>query len=155
MKTLILGMGNPILSDDGVGIRVAEELEGRLSPQEAVVMETSMAGLGLLDLLTGYDRAIIIDAILTSEGEAGQIYRLTPDSFDNTLHATSPHDVSLTTALELGKRLGMALPRQIIIFAIQASDITTFSEECTPDVKQAIPACVEMVIKELSRNNNS
>ncbi|GAH17016.1 unnamed protein product [marine sediment metagenome] len=72
MKTLILGLGNPILSDDGVGFCVAGELRGRLSQQEVTVMETSMTGLSLLDLLAGYDRAIIIDAIQAVGGKAGQ-----------------------------------------------------------------------------------
>ena len=71
MKTLVLGLGNPILSDDGVGLRVARELENRLDQQEVTVVETSMAGLDLLDLLAGYDRAIIVDAIQTVGGKVG------------------------------------------------------------------------------------
>ena len=99
MKTLILGLGNPILSDDGVGVRVAWVLEGRLNEAEVTVMETSMAGLNLLDLLVNFDRAIIIDAIQTVGGKAGQIYRLEPEVFDATRHAATPHDVNFATAL--------------------------------------------------------
>jgi len=150
MKTLVLGLGNPILSDDGVGIRVAAELEGRLDPQEVTVMETSMAGLSLLDLLAGYDKAVVIDAIQTVGGKAGQVYRLDPEVFDATRHAASAHDVNFATALELGKKLGLALPQEIIIFAIEAADVTTFGEECTPEVRRAIPVCVKMVVRELS-----
>ncbi len=149
MKTLILGMGSPILSDDGVGIWVAKALEGRLNQQEITVMETSMAGLNLLDLLVNFDRAIIIDAIQTVGGKVGQIYRLEPEALVATRHAASPHDVNFATALELGNRLGLALPQQIIIFAIEVEDVTTFSEECTPEVERAIPVCVEKVIQEL------
>ena len=149
MKTVILGLGNPILSDDGVGPRVARELEGRLDQQEVTVMEASMAGLSLLDLLAGYDRAIIVDAIQTAGGKAGQIYRLDPEAFDATRHAASPHDVNFATALELGNRLGLDLPRQIVIFAIEVADASTFSEECTPEVRRAVPVCVEMVVQEL------
>ena len=150
MKTLVLGLGNPILSDDGVGIWVAKALERRLNQQEITVMETTMAGLNLLDLLTGYDKAIIIDAIQTREGKAGQIYRLDPGAFNATRHAATPHDVNFATALELGNRLGLALPQQIIIFAIEAEDVTTFSEECTPEVERAILVCAEKVIQELN-----
>jgi len=149
VKTLILGLGNPILSDDGVGIRVARALEGRLNQPNVNVMETSVAGLDFLELLVGYDRAIIIDAIQTNEGKAGQVYRLEPEAFNATRHASTPHDVNFATALELGKRLGLALPQQIIIFAIEVENVTTFSEECTPKVREAIPVCVEMVIQEL------
>ncbi len=150
MKTLVLGLGNPILSDDAVGIRVVEELEGKVDQKEVTLVETTVAGLGLLDFLTGYDRAIIIDAIQTVGGQAGRIYRLDPEALDFTRHAASPHDVNLATALELGRRLELSLPQQIIIFAIEVADASTFSEECTPEVRRAIPACVEMIIQEIN-----
>ena len=150
MKTVVLGLGNPILSDDAVGLLVVKELEGRVDQQEVTLIETSVAGLGMLDFLTGYDRAIIIDSIQTVGGQAGQIYRLDPEALDFTRHAASPHDVNLATALELGKRLELSLPQQIIIFAIEVADASTFSEECTPEVRRAIPACVEMIIQEIN-----
>jgi len=150
MKTLILGMGNPILSDDGVGIWVARTLEGRLNQQEITVTEASMAGLNLLDLLVNFEKAIIIDAIQTLGGKVGQVYRLEPETFDATRHATTPHDVNFATALELGKRLGLALPHQITIFAIEVEDVTTFSEECTPEVERAIPVVADLVMGELA-----
>jgi len=155
MKTLVLGLGNPILSDDGVGIHVARALEGRLNQQEVTVEETSMAGLSLLDLLADYDRAIIVDAIQTRQGKVGQVYRLELEAFDTTQHASTPHDVNFATALELGNRLGLTLPRQIDIFAIEVADVSTFSEECTPEVRRAIPVCVEKVIQELKGDHDA
>jgi hydrogenase maturation protease len=149
-KTLILGLGNSLLCDDGVGIYVAAELKNRVDRPEITVMETGVAGLSLLDLLVGYDRAIIVDAIQTVGGKAGQIYRLEPKAFDTALHTASAHGIDFTTALEFGKKLGLPLPQEIVIFAIEASDVSTFSEECTPEVKSAIPACVKMVLQELN-----
>ena len=149
MKTLVLGLGNPILTDDGVGPQVAKDLEGRLNQQEITVMEGSLGGLNLLDLLVGYDRAIIIDAIETVGGKAGQIYRLDLEAFDATRHAASVHDINFATALELGKRLGLALPQQIDIFAIEVVDTSRFSEKCTPKVSEAIPLCVETIVQEM------
>lgn len=153
MKTLILGLGNPILSDDGVGNRIAHELENRISSRDITIEETSMSGLSLLDLLVGYDRAIIVDAIQTTNGKAGQIYRLTPEAFNDTRHASSPHDVNFATALELGHKIGMPMPGQIIIYAIEVSDTSNFSEEFTPRVKKAIPRCIKMILNELDGNN--
>jgi hydrogenase maturation protease len=144
-------MGNPLLCDDGVGLRVAAELKDRVEQPEITVMETGVAGLSLLDLLVGYERAIIIDAIQTVGGKAGQIYRLDTQAFDTALHTASAHGIDFTTALEFGKKLGLPLPQQIIIFAIEASDVSTFNEECTPEVQKAIPTCVEMVLQELKR----
>jgi hydrogenase maturation protease len=148
-KTLILGLGNSLLCDDGVGIYVASELKNIVNQPEITIMETGIAGLSLLDLLVGYDRAIIIDAIKTGGGKAGQIYRLEPKAFDSALHTASAHGIDFTTALEFGKKLGLHLPREIVIFAIEALDISTFSEECTPEVRQAIPNCVEMILREI------
>ena len=155
MKTLVLGLGNPILSDDGVGLQVARELKTNLDQQEVTVEETSLVGLSLLDLLTDYDRAIIVDAIQTVGGKAGQIYQLDPEAFNATLHASSPHDINFATVLELGTQLGLALPKQIEIFAIEVVDASTFSEQCTPDVRQAIPVCVEMIIQELKGDHDA
>jgi hydrogenase maturation protease len=149
LRTLILGLGNPILSDDSAGYQVAMALKERLHIPEVDIQEAGVAGLDLLDMITGYDRTIIIDAIQTEKGKPGQIYRLGPDILTSTRHAGTPHDVNLATALELGRKLKLKLPREITIFAIEVEDVTSFSEECTPRVKRAVPECVEMVIREL------
>ena len=149
MKTLVLGLGNPILGDDSVGFRVIQELRAGFSRPGLTLMESSASGLGLLDLITGYDKVIIIDAIQTKGGQAGKIYRLNTENLSDTRHLASSHGVNLATALELGKKLGIALPQQIIIFAIEVVDVTTFSEKCTPEVEKAIPLAVSMVAKEL------
>jgi hydrogenase maturation protease len=149
MKTLVLGIGNPILSDDGVGIRVAQEVGKKLDDPQITVSETSAAGLSLLDSLIGYNNVIIIDAIQTKGGKAGQIYRMKPEDFSFAKHISSPHQINLVTALELGKALNLAMPQEISIFAVEAKDTTSFSEECTPEVEQAIPEAVKMVLDEL------
>ena len=150
MKTLVLGLGNPILSDDGVGLRVTEELKVKLNQPEVTVMETSMAGLDLLDVLVNFDKVIIIDAIQTRDGKVGQIYRLEPEALDASQHLSTPHDVNFATALELGNRLGLDLPQRITIFAIEVQNVSYYSEECTSEVMAAIPVCVTKIIKELS-----
>jgi len=150
MKTLVLGLGNPILSDDGVGIRVAQEVKDKLSDPQITVAETSAAGLSLLDSIVGYDKVIIIDAVQTREGNAGQIYRMGPQDFSSAKHFSSPHQINLVTALELGKMLDLAMPQEITIFAVEAKDITSFSEKCTPEVERAIPEAIKMVLEELS-----
>jgi len=150
MKTLVLGMGNPILSDDGVGIKVAQEVGEKLNSPQVTVAETSAAGLRLLDSIVGYDKVIIIDAIQTKKGRAGQIYRMKPEDFSFAKHLSSPHQINLVTALELGKMLNLVMPQEITIFAVEAKDITSFSEKCTPEVERAIPEVVKMVLEELS-----
>ena len=151
VKTLILGIGNPILSDDGVGLCVAKAVKDRLNRPDITVMETSVTGLDFLDLLTGYDRAIIIDAIQTRQGEIGQVYRFDPEALDATRHASTPHDVNFTTALELGKQLGLALPQKIVIFCIEVQNVSSFNEKCTAEVERAVPICVTLIMQELEQ----
>jgi len=146
---LILGLGNPLRCDDGVGNKVAQVLGKEVDDSEITVMETNAVGLGLLDLLKGYQRAIIIDAIQTREGKPGQVHRLSLQDLGTLHYPSTTHDVDLATAVELGTKLGLALPREITIFAIEVADIITFSEECTPQIERAIPQVVKLVLREL------
>jgi len=149
LKTLVLGLGNPILSDDSVGIQVARSIEQSCREPSVTVMEASISGLGLLDLIAGYDRLVLIDAIQTKGGVVGDVYRLDTTDINATRHTGSVHDVNFFTALELGQRLGMSLPAEIVIFAVEVADVTTFSEQCTPEVAPAIPVAAEMVLREI------
>ena len=153
-RTLVLGLGNPILSDDGIGYRVALAIKEKIKRPEIDIIEASIAGLDFLDMLADYDTAIIIDAIQTKEGSPGQIYRFEPDMFVNTCDSNTPHGVNFATAIKLGEQLGLPLPQRITIFAIEAKDITSFSETCTPEVAAAIPACVSMVVQEIREHYN-
>jgi hydrogenase maturation protease len=149
MRTIVIGLGNPILCDDGAGPQVAAELKD-LSGRDGISVEVAnAAGLVLLDLLVGYDKAIIIDSIKTAGGKAGQIYQLDLNALNKTHHTATAHDFDLVSALQLGKKLDMVLPHQIDIFAIEAKDLSSFAEECTPEVKKAIPVCAGMVRREL------
>lgn len=149
MRTLVLGLGNPICGDDGVGIRIAQALKEDLCGLEVELAETTAAGIGLLDLITGYERMIVVDAIQTKGGKAGQVYRLGLDHLPSSLHSATLHDVDLTTALELGRRLGMEMPREVIIYAVEVADVATFREGCTPEVERSIPLAAGLVLREL------
>ncbi|HDZ23459.1 MAG TPA: hydrogenase maturation protease, partial [Desulfobacteraceae bacterium] len=73
MKVLILGMGNPILSDDGVGLSIARKLEKSLPGVD--VSTTAMAGIDILDLIMGYDQVFLIDASIAKKGAPGEVTR--------------------------------------------------------------------------------
>jgi hydrogenase maturation protease len=152
MKTLILGLGNPVRADDGVGLYVVKSIQEKLTLPDVVVSETYGAGLDIIEFLTGYDRAILVDAIQTEGGIPGQIYRLDVTEFKPTRHTINPHSLDLATSIETGRRLGLPLPSEITIFAIEIADADSFSEECTPVVSRAVPVCVDMIITELTRN---
>ena len=149
MKTLILGIGNPILKDDGVGPRIVEDLRQHIIDPDVTLQETSLSGVNLMEMLIGFDRAIIIDAI-QSGGKPGQIYRLTTQDFGvPQKDAFSEHNMSLFQSIELGKRLALHMPSQIVIIAVEAENVTDFEERLTLEVEKAIPGVVDQVLEEL------
>jgi hydrogenase maturation protease len=159
MKTLVLGLGNPILTDDGVGVRVAEAVRAALSPDSPIeVSEASVGGLELMERLLGFERVILIDALHGSHYcQPGAIHKMTLDdlrAISPTQHSASAHDTSLVMALDLAGRMDFALPQELTIYAIEVENITDFSEEPTPAVAQAIPKVTEMVLAELKNGTN-
>ncbi|KJS22126.1 MAG: hypothetical protein VR72_07135 [Clostridiaceae bacterium BRH_c20a] len=148
-KSIVVGLGNPILTDDGVGNKVAEVLRNKVGP-EVEVVEASLAGFNLLDLLTGYDTAILVDAIQTKEGKVGDIYKLDKDDLAFSQRLASVHDINLYTAWQLGDQLGVKLPEKLIIFAVEVDDVLTFSEKLTTKVAEVVPEVCELVLKELT-----
>lgn len=151
MKTVIIGIGSLLRGDDAVGIRVAEAIEREALPPDVNVAITTAAGLALLDLLTGYDRALIIDAIQTRQGKPGEVYRLGLDDIPAPLHSFTVHDVSLKSALDIGRKMGLPLPGETVIFAVEVADVTPLRESCTPEVDEAIPKAVSLVLEEIGR----
>ncbi len=150
MKTLIIGLGNTILKDDGVGIRAARAISGRIGLCEDIeVVELSVGGMRLMEEMAGYDRVLLIDAMMTGKNAPGTVSRLDIDDLAMSLHTSSTHDTNLSCALEGGRRLGVKLPSEILIWGIEARDVNTFGEDMTPDVGAAIPDVVEEVLEEL------
>jgi hydrogenase maturation protease len=154
LRTLVLGLGNPILTDDAVGMIVAKEVGRRLDRDDVVVSQATVGGLGLLELVVGYDRVIVVDAIRTESGVPGQVHRLSPEQFHGNLRAASTHDVTFDTALELGRRLLKDIPQEIVILAVEAADTETFGEELTPAVAAAVPEVVALVLEEIESPGN-
>jgi hydrogenase maturation protease len=154
VKTLVVGLGNPILCDDGVGNQTAMALAGRIDRSDITVIETSRAGMDFIDMATGYDKVIIIDAIITGKAKPGQVYRLDPESLDATLHTSALHDITLSSAIKLAKKLTAKMPEDIVIYGVEVQDIETFSESCTPEVRAAIPVCMEQILRELGEEDS-
>ena len=148
-RAVVVGLGNPLLSDDGVGIYAARLLADRLAGAPVSVEESSWGGMRFLDLLTGYEHAVIIDAIQWRHGPPGTVYRLPPDEAVPTVRAVSFHDVSLGTALALGRKLGIPLPTEIVFLAVEAGDVLTVAEGCSPDVEAALPEVVRQAMDQL------
>lgn len=151
--TLVLGLGNPILTDDGVGVLVAEAVQAALPVAAPVdVQEVSVGGLRLMESMLGRERVVIIDACQTACGPPGTVHRMGLDdlrAISPTQHSACGHDTSLVTALEMGRRMGLPLPSDVVIYAIEVENVLDFSEEPSPAVARAIPAVTEAVLAEL------
>jgi len=146
MSTLVLGIGNPILADDGVGIKVARKL--KKGNPELEVIETSETGIALLDLIVGFDKLIIIDSIKTEKGKPGDLYKLDLEDLRPAKDLSSSHGIGIATAFELGKELGYEMPEHISIYAVGIKDNSTFGEDCTQEVEAKIPSITLQIIKE-------
>ena len=163
MKTLIIGLGNPILGDDGVGWRVAEEVKRRLAdsqwplrvanshaerPSAIEVDCFSLGGLSLMERMIGYDRAILIDAVTTGQ-PPGTVHRFQLEDLPelSCAHTTAAHDTSLQNALKLGRRMGIHLPSSVTVVGVEAERLYDFSEELTPAVEAAVPQAVRAVLE--------
>ncbi len=153
MKTIVVGLGNPILGDDGVGWKVAEQVKqqlkmGRSEGGSYVDVEfLSLGGLSLMEHLIGYERAILVDAVASERPVGSVVVSKLSDLPDYSgFHTASPHDTSLQNALRLGKTMGANLPDEVIVVGIATSHIFDFSEELSPPVAKAVSEATQIVI---------
>ena len=131
-------MGSDIRADDGVGLHVVRQLGDRSLSESVDVVELGTAGLGLLDSVRGYDRLILVDAIVTG-ATPGTVHVLNGADVDRASHLGPGHDADLPTVLALGEKLaGDQMPQEVIVVAVEAVDVNTVSTQLTPAVEAAV-----------------
>ena len=197
MKTVVIGIGNSILSDDSVGIKAVQAIRAafyadeskdelkddlkdeskKMRRKEAVeftkvhlgaviesasqqcftaqrskqsranvkFIEASTGGINLMEYMAGFHKAIIIDAIVTGKHKAGTVFKFIYPDIPYTRNTVSTHDMDLPMALEMGKHLGIALPSEIVIFAVEAKDTVNFGENLTEEVEIAMGSVVSEI----------
>lgn len=141
-----MGLGNTLLCDDGIGIYVSREIKNKIQDARVTVSEASIGGLELLDYLTGFSHAVLIDAVQTGKTETGSLIEFRPEDLQGG-SAMDRHHVSLFHALGLGHHLEMDLPERIHIYGIETADTRTFQESCTPDLAHKIPEIAQSIIE--------
>jgi len=147
MKTLVLGLGKSIVRDDGLGPVVAD----RLARQVSVEVRTGpITGLQLLDCMTGYDKVIVVDATQSGDDRPGTIRCRELVSAGLAAKRTSPlpqsrHGWGIADLLALGSQAGLAVPRQVVVYTMEAGDLSDFGEGLTPAVAAAIPRMVRRI----------
>ena len=149
-STLVLGLGNPLLGDDGVGLVVAAGVKARLRAEADVEVDVeSCGGLRLMERIAGYRHLVLVDALCSAEAVPGSVWLLGPNDVP-TWNAGSSHDITLPTALRLGQELGLAMPEDVGIVAVAAQDVFDFRESLCPAVAASVPLAVELVLRELA-----
>lgn len=139
-RILILGLGNDILGDDAVGLLAARRLRAFL-PESVDVLESAGGGLELLDILEGYDRALLLDSIVTGRSAPGTILEFSSDDFQKVV-ASSPHYAGVPELLQMARQLRIPFPETIRILAVEVEDPYQIREGLTDSAAQALPALV-------------
>lgn len=149
MKILVLGLGNELYGDDGVGIHVVRRARqiAEADPSflqnncSAVFEECSLSGLALLDVIIGYDALVIVDTIKSPHPEPGKI-RILREKDLRHIPGPSPHYVSIPQAIEIGRCIGLDVPSRIAVIAVEAKNMYNLGESLTREMENAIPKIV-------------
>ena len=154
MKTTIVGLGNPILGDDRVGLLIMREVEKLYSTSDkplgdVVFQEAWQGGLLLLDQIDGFDHAVLIDSIVSGSYEVGTLIALTPEDFRETRHISNLHDINFGTALKLGDKMGHKVPEKLDIFAVEVNVTHNFNDPISPQVEAVIPRAAHEIAKRI------
>lgn len=148
MKTLILGLGNPIRGDDAIGWVAAQKVYERVKAPGLFLDLACVGGVYILDLLVGYDRALIVDAAETGEHKTGALFRVETKRGDIKSSFCTMHQIGIFQALDLGTKMKLDMPEIINFYGIEVENCQNYSEELSPRVKTAIPEIVNQICSE-------
>lgn len=153
-RSVVLGLGNPVLSDDGVGLAVVAALRRLLrhAPIPGVdVLASTRAGFELIDLLRDYRRAILVDCLALPEPQPGRVRRLGLDDVAGSSRLVNVHELSVGVAFQLAERMGIRMPAEMEILAVEAADTCTIAERLTPAVEAAVDPLARRIYEDLKR----
>ena len=148
-KIVVLGVGNILLRDEGVGVHCVERMRATYSfPPEVALMDGGTAGLDLLPYLEGVEKVIIIDTVKAGE-PPGSIFRFTPDDIDIKVpYKTSLHQIGMVEVFAIAEALGRKM--DAVIIGIQPEDMSDWGLEMTPTIEAKIPELMALALKELA-----
>lgn len=157
MKRLVLGIGNTIMGDDGVGIYVTRMVSDRVQFRaDLQVKELGASGIKLVEEILGYDEVVIVDSYAAENTDTGQIREFGPEDFEDTLHASSPHGANFATALELYKKFQPdRIPKSIRIFTVGIRPTDSFGETLSDRVQEAAVKLTEIIVTWIEQGDQS
>lgn len=148
---LILGIGNIILRDEGVGVRVIERMrrDGVPLPPDAELVDGGTSGADLVDVIAGREKVVVVDAV-QMEAEPGTVVRFTGEQLvAESVVPISLHQFGLVDTLQTARALG-CLPRETIIFGVKPADIRP-GLELSPQIESLVPRLIVLAIEEIVR----
>ena len=157
MKVLILGMGNSILSDDAIGLIIAEKVfkffkhESRIKNYECFLELAETGGMMLFDIIKGHDKLVIIDSVKTGKFAPGEVVEISAERGIGSHRLLSSHDVSIFECLEMGRELKHKMPESVRIFGIEIINNEEFGEKLSPEIRENLDAITEKIVKALDK----
>jgi hydrogenase maturation protease len=151
-SAVIIGLGNPILSDDAVGPIVARRVHELLALPDLDLRELAVGGVELMETLFGYRKAVVIDAIVTESGKPGTLYSIDIERPLPARRTGMSHEIGLIEGIELGRRLGLTVPQYVRLYAIEVGDPFTFCAHMTGEVAEAVPRIAGEIAAEVLAN---
>ena len=146
---LVLGVGNILLRDEGIGVRVVEAMEQVELPPEVELFDGATAGLDLLDAIADRQKVIIIDAIDGNSGP-GTVIRLGLDDLAARMDPqVSLHEIGLLETLAVARQLGIA-PQEVVVIGVRPKDVSS-GLSLSPQIAGLVPEIVKLVLAELQR----
>lgn len=144
---LILGCGNLLLKDEGIGVHLVEALKQKDLPENVTIIDGGTAGFDLISFIQQAEKVVIVDAVKAG-GEPGDIYCFGPEDFEteNSLK-TSLHDINLKGIFRIIRKIG-SLPN-IKIIGVEPQEIA-YGTELSPKLKEMLPKISKIVLKEIS-----
>lgn len=148
---IIVGLGNPIMSDDGIGLKVSQALHERL-PQYDLDL-TCSNGFDIVDRIGGYRTAVIIDSMVTGAHPPGTVLRLDLDAAPVTVRSSDAHGVGFSEAIRVAAAIGATMPAVVLVYGIEVTDPFRVGDRIAPDVLARVAAIAGEVAEDVMREN--
>jgi hydrogenase maturation protease len=133
---LILGIGNEMLMDDGIGPKLVRKLQNFL-PVSGIDYTTSLlGGMETIEIIKGYQKVIIVDGVMTGENPPGTVLCMKYPTHRNTLHLSNYHDISFEMSIQLARKLDLPVPDEICIIAVEIVEDRVFGQKLSAPVQK-------------------
>ncbi len=150
---VIIGLGNEYVGDDGAGIYglrfLKEQMERHGICDGIVFAELAVGGMALLDQIIGFDRCIILDAVVTGMNPPGTLYRTSFSAADPAGPVTTSHQIDLSQILRLSHLIAARAPSEVAVYGIEAAEVRTFGSRQSEAVANALPCLISRILADL------